>query len=93
MRVSRWLIEIEKGEAIGSYGADVARVRARTGWRAAASPKSSARYGSPSRSRAAGGTVVQISPPASFRRNRIPAASTNWEAIAASVSSSRPSAS
>src|SRR6266545_4426446 len=38
VRVSRWLIEIEKGDAMGSYGAEVARVRARTGWRAAASP-------------------------------------------------------
>src|SRR5437660_1131410 len=90
VNVSRWLTAMEKA-LCRSYLKSSAETASRTGYAGPARRSTSVMKGRPIRAWTSPDTVMQIRPPASLRRVRIPAGVTNSLAIVRSVSASRPS--
>src|SRR5438093_3343995 len=90
VKVSRWFTAIEKA-LCRSYLKSSADTASRTGYAGPARRSTSVMKGKPIRAWTSPDTVMQIRPPASLRRVRIPAGVTNSLAIVRSVSASRPS--
>src|SRR5437660_3763620 len=90
VNVSRWFTAIEKA-LCRSYLKSSADTASRTGYAGPARRSTSVMKGRPIRAWTSPDMVMQIRPPASLRRFRIPAGVTNSLAIVRSVSASRPS--
>src|SRR5881397_1376562 len=90
VNVSRWLTEIENA-LCRSYFMSSFEIASRTGYADPDRRSTSAMNRRPIRSRTSPERVVQIRPPASFRKVRTEPGFTNSLAIVRSVSSSRPS--
>src|SRR5205823_6349913 len=90
VKVSRWFTAIEQA-LCRSYLKSSADTASRTGYAGPARRSTSVMKGKPIRAWTSPDTVMQIRPPASLRRVRIPAGVTNSLAIVRSVSASRPS--
>ena len=90
VKVSRWFTAIEKA-LCRSYLKSSADTASRTGYAGPARRSTSVMKGKPIRAWTSPDTVMQIRPPASLRRVRIPAGVMNSLAIVRSVSASRPS--